>query len=414
MYSYRYTLFLFLAFGIPLCSSAQTDPAIFAGFDTTRRVITTAVPFLIIAPDARSGAMGDIGVASMPDAASAHWNPGKYPFIKNDYGFSLSYTPWLGKIINDMSISYASGYYKINRERTVGMSMTYFDLGNIVFTDNSGNTTGDFNPKEFAIDATYAQRLTEEMGLGVSLRFIYSNLTGNAWNTTNDAQAGTSVAADLGWYYDHNFIFSGNNSNVSVGAAITNIGNKMTYSDAKNLEFIPTNLRVGSAFTSNLDPYNKLTLEVDFNKLMVPTPPIYKFDQNGQIVYDSNGNPVISKGKDPNRSLISGMFGSFGDAPDGFPEEIKEISMGTGIEYWYNDLFAARGGYFLESADKGNRKYFTLGLGLRYKQFGIDFAYLIPQVHNNPLAETLRFSLVMNLDTYKQQESIKEDDSKEQ
>jgi hypothetical protein len=188
----------------------------------------------------------------------------------------------------------------------------------------------------------------------------------------------------------------------------------MTYSDADNLEFIPTNLRLGSAFTSNLDPYNRITLEVDFNKLMVPTPPVYKFDQNGQLIIGADNKPVISRGKDPNRSLISGMFGSFGDAPDGFSEEIKEVSMGTGIEYWYNDLFAARGGYFLESADKGNRKYFTLGLGLRYKQFGIDFAYLIPQVHNNPLAETLRFSLVMNLDTYKQQESIKEDDTKDQ
>jgi len=413
MHSYRFILLLSFLIGVPLYSMGQTNPAIFAGFDTTRRVITTAVPFLVIAPDARSGAMGDVGVATTPDAMSAHWNPGKYPFIKNDYGFSLSYTPWLGKIINDMSISYASGYYKLNRERTLGMSMTYFDLGNIVFTDNNGNTTGDFNPREFAIDGTYAQMLTDNMGLGVSLRFIYSNLTGNAWNTTNDAQAGTSVAADIGWYYNKDLVFSGNNSNVALGAAITNIGNKMTYSDANNLEFIPTNLRMGAAFTSNLDPYNKLTLTVDLNKLMVPTPPIYKFDANGQIIYNSNGNPVISKGKDPNRSLISGMFGSFADAPDGFPEEISEFTMGTGLEYWYNDLFAARAGYFLESANKGNRKYFTMGLGLRYKQFGIDFAYLIPQVHNNPLAETLRFTLVMNLDTYKQQESIIQDENKE-
>ncbi len=414
MHPYRLFLMGLVMLGIPLCSFAQvSNQEIFAGFDTTRRVITTAVPFMLIAPDARSGAMGDVGVATSPDAASAHWNPGKYPFIKNDYGFSLSYTPWLAKIINDMSISYASGYYKLNRERTVGMSLTYFNLGNIVFTDNNGNTTGTFNPTEFSLDGTYAQMLTDNMGLGVSLRFIYSNLTGNAWNSTNDAQAGKSVAADIGWYYNKDLVFSGNNSNIAVGVAITNIGNKMTYSDANNLEFIPTNLRVGGEFTSNLDPYNKLSLIVDFNKLMVPTPPIYKFDANGQILYDANNQPIISKGKDPNRSLISGMFGSFADAPDGFKEEIQEITMGTGIEYWYNDLFAARGGYFLESANKGDRKYFTLGLGLRYKVFGVDFAYLIPQIHNNPLAETLRFSLVMNLDTYKQQESIKQDQNKE-
>ena len=409
----KLAIFLYFLAGMPLFSYAQVNPAIFAGYDTTRRVITTAVPFLVIAPDARSGAMGDAGVASTPDAASAHWNPGKYPFIKNDYGFSLSYTPWLGKIIDDMSISHASGYYKINRERTVGMSLTYFDLGKITFTDPQGNIIGDFNPREFALDATYAQMLTDAMGLGVSLRYINSNLTGHAWNSTNAAQTGRSVAADIGWYYNKDFVFSGNNSNVALGAAITNIGNKMTYSDSKNLQFIPTNMRIGGSFTSNLDPYNKLTLMVDLNKLMVPTPPIYKFDKNGEILYDNNGNPVISRGKNPNRSLLSGIFGSFADAPDGFKEEIQEVTVGTGLEYWYNDLFAARGGYFLENANKGNRKYFTLGLGLRYHVFGIDLAYLIPQIHNNPLAETLRFTLVMNFDTYKQQESIIQDENKD-
>ncbi len=407
----KFILFLILGTVLPFLADAQTNTAIFAGYDTTRRVITTAVPFLIIAPDARSGALGDVGVATSPDAMSAHWNPGKLPFIENDYGFSLSYTPWLGKIVNDMSISYASGYYKLNRERILGMSLTYFDLGDITFTDDQGNTVGDFNPREFAMDATYAQMLTDDMGLGVSLRFVYSNLTGNVWNSTNDAQAGTSIGADIGWYYNKDLVFSGNNSNISVGAAITNIGNKMTYSNDKNKQFIPTNLRVGSVFTSNLDPYNKLSLMVDLNKLMVPTPPIYLFDSTGSIVFNPlNDEPVISKGKDPNRSLISGMFGSFGDAPGGFSEELKEITLGMGIEYWYNQMFAARAGYFLESIDKGNRKYFTLGLGLRYKVFGVDLAYLIPQVHNHPLAETLRFTLVMNFDSFKQQDSIIEEE----
>ncbi len=403
---YIITLFTFLAASF----SFGQGTAIIAGQDTSRRVITTAVPFLTIAPDARAGAMGDAGVATTPDAASAHWNPGKYAFIENDYGFSLSYTPWLGRIINDMSISYVSGYYKINRERAVAISMRYFDLGDITFTDILGTTTGQFNPREFSIDGTYSQLLTEYFSIGVSLRYIHSNLTGNAWQSTNDAQAGTSVAADVGLFFDRDILLSGKNSNVSAGLAITNIGQKMTYSDDDNKEFIPTNLRIGSTFTTSLDPYNKLSIMLDFNKLMVPTPPVYAVDENGSIIYDDNGNPVIKRGKDPNRSLLSGMFGSFADAPDGFSEEMQEIMIAAGMEYWYKDLFSARAGYFYENQNKGNRKYFTMGLGFRYKIFGVDFAYLVPQDSNHPLAETLRFSILFNFNTYKQQESIQDDE----
>jgi len=264
--------------------------AILSGQDTMNRVITTAVPFLTIAPDARSGALGDAGAATTPDAASAHYNPAKFAFIKNDYGMSMSYTPWLGNIINDMSISYLSGYYRLNRERTLAMSLRYFDLGDIVFTDILGQQTGQFNPREFAIDATYSQRLTEAMSLGGSLRFIHSNLTGNAWNSTNDAQAGTSIAADVGWYYNKDFMLSNKNTNLAVGVAVTNIGQKMTYSDDNNEEFIPTNLRVGTAFKTNLDPYNTISLIMDFNKLMVPTPPVYELNDDGSVKYDSDGN----------------------------------------------------------------------------------------------------------------------------
>lgn len=384
--------------------------AILAGQDTTRRVITTAVPFLTISPDSRSAGMGDAGVASSPDAASAHWNPAKLAFIQNDYGFSLSYTPWLGNIIPDMSISYASGYYKINRERTVGMSLRYFDLGDITFTNILGINIGQFNPREFALDGSYSQMLTENMSIGVSLRFIYSNLTGNVWQSTHEAQSGTSVAADIGWFYDKEIMLSGKNSHVALGVAITNIGQKMTYSDDKNKEFIPTDLRMGGSFTTHLDPYNKLTFLLDLNKLMVPTPPIYQTDKNGMLVYNSNNQPVILRGKDPNRSLLSGIFGSFTDAPDGFKEEIREIMFSTGLEYWYNDLFSARAGYFWEDQNKGNRKYFTLGLGFRYKVFGVDFAYLVPQENNHPLAETLRFTIGFNFNTYKQSESIQDEE----
>ncbi len=384
--------------------------AILAGQDTSRRVITTAVPFLTISPDARGGALGDTGSALSSDAASGHWNPAKFAFIQNDYGFSLSYTPWLGNIINDMSISYASGYYKINRERTVAMSLRYFDLGDITFTDILGTNIGQFNPREFALDGTYSQMLTEALSLGVTLRFIHSNLTGNVWNSTNDAQAGTSVAADVGVFWDKPLILSGKNSNIALGLSVSNIGQKMTYSDDENQQFIPTNLKLGSAFTTNLDPYNKLTMLLDLNKLMVPTPPVYAIDENGAIIYVDN-EPVIARGKDPNRSLLSGMFGSFGDAPDGFSEELQEVMISGGLEYWYRELFSARAGYFWEHENKGNRQYFTMGLGFRYNVFGVDFAYLVPQDSNHPLAETLRFSLVFNFNTYKQEDSITDDDN---
>jgi hypothetical protein len=399
---------LFTFFSVQITFGQGTS--IIAGQDTSRRVITTAVPFLTISPDARSGAIGDAGVASTPDAASGHWNPAKFAFIENDYGFSLSYTPWLGKIINDMSISYLGGYYKINRERAVAVSLRYFDLGEIIFTDIFGGTTGQFNPREFAVDGTYSQLLTEYFSLGVSLRFIHSNLTGNAWNQTQEAQAGTSVAADVGIYFNKDILLSGNNSNISAGLSITNIGQKMTYSNEDNKEFIPTNLRLGTTFTTSLDPYNRLAFILDLNKLMVPTPPVYEVDENGSIIYDDEGNPVIARGKDPNRSLLSGMFGSFADAPDGFSEEMQEIMFSFGMEYWYRDLFSARAGYFYENQNKGNRKYFTMGLGFRYKVFGVDFAYLVPQESNNPLAETLRFTVLFNFNTYKQQESITDDE----
>jgi hypothetical protein len=381
-----------------------------AGQDTSRRVITTAVPFLMIAPDARAGAMGDAGVATSPDANTTHWNVAKLPFIKNDYGFSLSYTPWLSKIVNDMSLTYLSGYYKINKEQTVGLSMNYFDLGDITFTDDNGNEIQDFNPREFAISGSYARLLAENMSIGVSLRYIHSNLTGNVFqgSGTQDTQPGVSIAADIGWYWNKDI---GQNSNLALGTTITNIGNKITYSDDNQKEFIPTNLRLGSAYEFGLDPHNTITLALDFNKLMVPTPPIYAVDENGAIIYE-NDKPVIARGKDPDRPLLSGMFGSFTDAPDGAREEFQEIMISSGIEYWYKDLFSVRGGYFWEHYNKGNRKYFTTGVGLRYNTFGIDFAYLIPTQQEHPLKETLRFSIHFNFADKQGKESILDEDTK--
>lgn len=373
------------------------------GQDSSRRVITTAVPFLTISPDARSAGMGEVGAAISADANAAHWNPAKLALIDSEYGFSLSYTPWLGKIIKDMSISYLAGYYKINREQTVAMSMRYFDLGDIFFTDNNGIDNGQFNPRELAIDATYSRILSEDFSIGVTARFIHSNLTGNFSSSTVEARPGTSAAVDLGLFYDKEIMTSGNNSHFAAGLSITNIGRKLTYSNDSNRDFIPGNLRLGTAFTTDLDIYNSITIAVDFAKLLVPTPPVYERDSTGGLVPDANGNPIIARGKDPNRSLLAGTFGSFADAPDGFSEEISEIMWSAGIEYWYNNIFAARTGYFHEAQEKGNRKYFTFGVGFRYNVFGLDFAYLIPTQQNNPLAETLRFTLLFNFENLNQE-----------
>ena len=346
--------------------------------------ITTAVPFLAISPDARHAALGDAGVATSADPNAAYWNAAKLVFIDKKYGGSLSYTPWLGKIVNDMSVSYLTGFYKITREQAVALAIKYFDLGEINFRDAGNKSLGDFNPREMSIDATYSRLLTEQFSIGATGRYIYSNLTG-AFSMT-DAKPAHSVAVDIGVYYTVPIKRSAKNSELAFGATISNIGAKVTYTNADNEDFLPTNLRIGSAYTMELDAYNKLTFALDFNKLLVPSPPIR--DDNGEIIY----------GKDPDRSLLSGMFGSFNDAPDGASEEFKEIMMSSGIEYWYNNTFAGRLGYFNEAKTKGNRKYMTIGLGFRRNQFGIDVAYLVPtNKREHPLAETLRFTLLFQI-----------------
>ena len=371
----------------------QTSPPNIVGQDDDNRVITTAVPFLSITPDARGGSMGDAGVATSADANSVHWNPAKLVFIEQKVGFALSYSPWLSKIINDMSLSYLSGFYKLSQEQAVAVSMRYFDLGEIFFTDDNNIQQGRFNPREIAVDATYSRKLTNELSLGVTARYVHSNLTGSFTSSTIEAKPGNTAAVDLSVYYTKEF----QQSNLSFGGNISNIGAKLSYSNEDNKDFIPINLRLGTAYTMYLDPYNTITFALDFNKLMVPTPPVYARDDNGSIIVDPvTGEAVIERGKDPNRPLLSGMFGSFGDAPDGFSEEMQEIMIAFGSEYWYNNTFAARVGYFYENSHKGDRKYFTMGVGFRYNVFGIDFAYLVPTEQEHPLAETLRFSLLFN------------------
>jgi hypothetical protein len=396
--SWIYT-FLF-AFAFSGFSSFAQNSVIISGQDPNRRVITTAVPFLNFAPDSRHSAMGDVGVATSPDANSAHWNSGKLAFIKEDLGFSLSYSPWLGKLVNDMSVSYLTGFKKIDENSAFAFDLRYFNMGDIQLTDGLGNTLGEFNPRDIAIGSTYSRKLSQNLGLGISARFIHSNLSGAISSAGgSEARAGISVGADIGLYYQKPVFTEARDGVWSWGLAITNIGPKITYNSAEDLDYIPTNFRIGTAYKINLDPVNSITFALDFNKLMVPTPPLYATNQDGTLKTDENGNLIIAAGQDPNRALISGMFGSFSDAPDGFMEELKEFTISGGIEYQYAEKFALRTGYFYENQSKGGRRYFTMGLGFDLQKVGFDFSYLVPQTQNHPLAETLRFSLLYTINS---------------
>lgn len=357
-------------------------------------VITTAVPLMMIGPDARAGGMGDGGVASSPDANSMHWNPAKYSRIADDMGFAFSYTPWLRNLVNDINLAYVSFYKRINPMSTFAASLRYFSLGEITFTNNVGDPIGTFKPNEFAIDATYSRKLTDNFSLAVAGRFIYSDLTQGQFVSGVETKPGVSVAADIAMYWEDDVNwFSNIDAQFAWGLNISNIGNKISYTSTNvEKDFIPTNLRFGPRLTLELDDYNSLSFQVDVNKLLVPTPPIYSDSLN------PDGTYVIEKGMDPNVNVIRGMIQSWYDAPGGFSEEIREFSFAIGTEYWYTDVLALRGGFFYEDLTKGNRKYATLGVGIRYNVFGLDFSYLIPVTQDqNPLQNTLRFSLLFNL-----------------
>lgn len=359
--------------------------------------ITTAVPFLMIAPDARAGSMGDAGVATSPDANSMHWNPAKYAFIDQDFGFSVSYSPWLRKLVNDISLGYLTGYKRIDKNQTIAGSLRYFSLGEINFTDQYGADKGTFSPTEFAVDVAYARKFGDNISGAVSMRYIYSNLTGGIYVGGAESKAGQSFATDISAYYHKNIEINNKPAVMAFGANISNIGAKITYTDIQVRNFIPINMRLGGSLTFDIDEFNKICFTADINKLLVPTPPVYAKDSANQPVVDPvTGDYVIEYGKDPNRSLVSGIFGSFSDAPGGFKEELREFTYSLGMEYWYDKQFAIRGGFFHEHPTKGNRKYFTLGVGLRYNVFGLDFSYLIPMEQRNPLENTLRFTLVFN------------------
>ena len=340
------------------------------------QVLTTAVPILLVGPDARSAALGDAGVAISPDANASYWNAAKLGFVENDINVVFSYSPWLRNITDDMSLNYLTGYKKLNETSALAVSLMYFDLGDIQFTDIDGTPGKEYRPKEFAVSVAYGQALSEYLSLGVTAKFIRSNLAGDVNVSTStgnyEAQPGNTAAVDVSAYYNRDL---SETINLALGANIANIGGKIAYSEDRDKSFLPTNLKLGTAVTYNLDAYNKITLALDANKLLVPSP-----------------------NADRSQSVVAGIFSSFGDAAGGAGEEVKEINYSTGLEYWYNDLFAARAGYFYENPDKGGRQYFSMGLGIRYQKFGIDAAYLVPNDQNNPLAQTLRFSLALNLE----------------
>ncbi|MGA9649051.1 type IX secretion system outer membrane channel protein PorV [Pedobacter sp.] len=346
--------------------------------------IVTAVPFLLITPDARAGAMGDAGVAIAGDVNSASINPAKLAFLDKPYGFALSYSPWLKSLVPDINLAYLSGFYKLDDRNTIGASLRYFSLGQIQLTDINQQDLGISNPNELAFDVTFARSFGKEFSLGSSLRYIYSNLASGQFSSSGIVRGGNAVSIDIAGLYKTSTTMFGKDAILSAGANISNIGTKMSYSDGGQSYFLPTNFKLGGASTIVIDDFSTFTFALDLNKLLVPTQPIY----------DSNNN--IVSGKDPNRSVPAGIFGSFTDAPGGFSEELKEVGISTGFEYWYNQQFAVRGGYNYQSPQKGDSRYFTLGAGLKYNVFNIDFAYLIANAQSSPLANTLRFSLLFN------------------
>jgi hypothetical protein len=371
----RITFFLTL-------SLALVSAQVFAQ-QTKFNVVTSAVPFLRISPDARAGSMGELSLATDPDASSSYFNLGKVPFNTSSGGVNVTYTPWLKKIVNDVYLASLAGYYKMDDQQAISASFRYFSLGSIQLTDAFGNPLQTVNPKEFGIDLGYSRKLSDRLGLGVGLKYIYSNLA----QGVSGYKAGNFVAGDIGLYYNG---LNEAGQGWSFGTALTNLGAKIGYSNnADEKDFIPANLGLGTTYTKVIDESNKISFGVDINKLLVPTPPVFKNDPPSA---EDTARLVNYRKK----SVINSWFSSFGDAPGGFSEELKEFQISTGLEYSYNNQFAVRAGYFYENKYKGNRRYFTTGVGIKYNVFELNFSYLVPSgsgISQNPLSNTLRFTL---------------------
>lgn len=375
----RNSVVLLLALSLSTQAKSQSD--------NTINVVTSAVPFLRISPDARAGGMGDVGIATTPDANSGFWNLAKIPFATSRTSIATTYTPWLKDLgLNDVYLASLAGYHQLDEEQAVSASIRYFSLGNIQFTDFAGNDLQSFRPREYSIDLGYSRKLGDNLSIGIALRYINSNLAGGQAVNGVSYKTGNSVAADFSLF--HNGV-NAEGQGLNYGVTLSNLGAKISYtSDAQQKDYIPANLGVGAAYTWVLDETSKFSMGLDINKLMVPTPPSASDNPDSAIqVYRDKG-------------LISSWFSSFGDAGS-FSNELKEYQLSIGGEYTYNDQFALRAGYFYEDKLKGNRKYFTLGVGLKYNVFGLNFSYLVPSgngVNRNPLSNTLRFSLIFDLD----------------
>ena len=373
----------------------------------TINCVNTAVPFLNSSPDSRAGSMGDIGCATSADVNSQSYNPAKYVFSDNMFGFSFSYSPWLLSLVNDCHFFNFAGYWKITNADAIAASVRYFSLGRISYMDEYGEFISSQNPNEFAIDLTYSRKLIDQLSLAITPRFIYSNLTAGQYVGGEKTKSGLAGAADLSLFYEQDFNAKGlNNSTLRAGLNISNITfMKMSYSSGTSRrDFLPTNLKLGIGYEMDFDGHNKLAINGEINKLLVPTPPIYATDEYGRFVYDNNGNLVIAAGRNPDVSAPMGMIQSFYDAPGGFREEMQEVMWALGAEYSYRNFVFARLGYFHESQYKGNRQFISLGVGIKYNIFSLDMAYLIATKQDHPLANTFRFTVSFDFVSAKKDE----------
>ncbi len=387
-----YRLFLpLLLLGLSLSARAQDKQNMF-------NPVNTSVTSQTIAPDARAAGMGDVGVATDPDVNSQYWNPAKYPFTISRAGVALNYTPWLRQLVNDMDLAYLSGYYRIGEHSAVSGSLRYFSMGEVFLfdqIDNAGQVAGNamtINPYEMSLDVAYSLMLSEKFSIAAGVRWIYSDLT---FDFTDDTSPGSAFAADLACYYQDYVVLGERECQLGLGLNISNIGSKISFGGDNHSYFIPTNMRLGASLMIPVDEYNRFTIAADANKLLVPTYPKQEEGESTEAYQQRMEDEYW------NVSSISGIFKSFGDAPNGFKEELEEINWSIGAEYTYHDKFSLRAGYHHESENKGNRKYFTAGAGFRMNVFSLDAGYVIATAKSNPLDQTLRFTLTFDMDGIK-------------
>jgi hypothetical protein len=356
--------------------------------------VNASVTSQTIAPDARAAGMGDVGAATEADVNSQYWNPAKYPFAISRAGVSLNYTPWLRELVSDMYLAYLAGYYRIGDYSAISGSLRYFSLGEVFMTSDISATDNamTINPYEMSVDVAYSMMLSEKFSWAAALRFIYSDLT---YDYTDDTSPGSAFAADVALYYQDYLNLGDRECQVGLGMNVSNIGSKITFGGDDNSEFIPTNLRLGASLMIPIDDYNRFTLAADANKLLVPTYPKQEEGESTEAYQQRVQKDYYDI------SSISGIVKSFGDAPNGFKEELQEIQWSVGAEYWYNDKFTLRAGYHHEAENKGNRKYFTFGAGFRMSVFSLDAGYVIATAKSNPLDQTLRFTLSFDMDGIK-------------